>query len=400
MSEITTPNMALITDLLPTGWREQAKATKAFQRRGDHIDTPDDLLKILLLWSDLGSFGSTSAFLKETLEIPLNKNAVYERVQKSQAWVEWLAINFCVEHEYLVQAPEWLACYRVLAVDASNVSKPGSTNADYRLHTMIDMFSLAMAEYHLTTASTGESMTNFSTIMPNDLAIADRAYGTITSMNWLREKGAYFVYRLKAKSFNLYTKNSQDCFVRFELSEKLAEEWEEGKVLDLELYYRTGKEYYPVRVCAIGKTEEAIQAGTARIKRSNHGENRTKVTPLQEIFNKFIVVTTNLPASILPQQVLELYRMRWQIEMVFKRLKSIIHYDELLAKKDSTARTWFHCKLLVAAICETYVQRSYFPPIGDTCGDFCGDASNFEYPEVIMERIKNCLYSRNVDCNE
>ena len=396
MSEITTPNMALITDLLPTGWREQAKATKAFQRRGDHIDTPDDLLKILLLWSDLGSFGSTSAFLKETLEMPLNKNAVYERVQKSQAWVEWLAINFCVEHEYLVQAPEWLACYRVLAVDASNVSKPGSTNADYRLHTMINLFSLAMAEYHLTTATTGESMTNFSTLIPNDLVVGDRAYGTIKGMDWLIEKGAYFVYRLKANAFNLYVKNGKGYFVRFDLSEKLATEWEEGKVLDLDLFYRTGKEYRPVRVCAIGKTEEAIQAGTARIKRSNHGDNRTKVTPLQEIFNKFVVVVTNLPASISPEQALELYRMRWQIEMVFKRLKSIIHYDELLAKKDSTARTWFYCKLLVAAICETYVQRSYFSPYGNNRGD----TSDLGYPEVIMERIRNCLYSRGMDCQK
>ena len=86
MSEVTTFNMSLITDLLPTGWREQARATKAFQRRGDYIDTPEDLLKVLLLWADLGSFGKTSAFLKETLEMPLNKNAVYERVIKCQQW--------------------------------------------------------------------------------------------------------------------------------------------------------------------------------------------------------------------------------------------------------------------------------------------------------------------------
>ena len=400
MSEKLTSNMSFITDLLPTGWREQAKATKAFQRRGDYIETPDDLLKILLLWSDMGSFGSTSAFLKETLEIPLNKNAVYERVLKSRSWVEWLTLNYCMEHDYLVKPPEWLSCYRTLAVDASNVSKPGSTNADYRLHTMIDLFSLTMAEYKLTSASTGESMTNFNTLMPNDLVVADRAYGTITSMNWLKDKGAYFVYRLKANSFNLYTKNEKGLFIRFELSEKLAAEWEAGKVLNLDLFYRTRKEYIPVRVCAIGKTEEAIQAGTKRIKRSNHGENRTKVSNLQKIFNKFVVVVTNLPASIPPQQALELYRMRWQIELVFKRLKSIIHYDELLAKKDSTARTWFHCKLLVAAICETYVQRSYFPPYGTNCRDCCGEDSGLEYPEVIMERIRNCLYSRNMDCEE
>ncbi len=44
---------------------------------------------------------------------------------------------------------------------------------------------------------------------------------------------------------------------------------------------------------------------------------------MQSIYNKFIVVVTNLPEEITAGQILELYRMRWRIELVFKRLKSV-----------------------------------------------------------------------------
>lgn len=371
-----------ITELLPEGWEEKAKELKAFTRRGDYIQTPAELLRILMLWADFGSYGFTASFLRTTRDYPLSKVAIYERVKKSGAWLKWLVLNFCYEYNYLVPKPSYLESYRILATDATKVSKPGSTTADYVLHEMIDLFSLSRVEQHLTTAEVGETMTNFTDLQPNDLVIGDRAYGTLTSMMWMEAHQAYFLFRLKANSFSLYQKNANGQFVRFDLTEKLTD-WEEGKLLEFDLFYRKGKEYFPVRVCALGKTADAIEKGSERIKRSNHGENRTKVTPLQTIYNKFIVVVTNLPKNISAAQVMDLYRLRWQIELVFKRMKSIMNYDEVQTKLDSTSDTWFWCKLLTAAICELYVQRSAFFPYGNSVG--------WKQPEIIMAGIRSCL---------
>ena len=76
--------------------------------------------------------------------------------------------------------------------------------------------------------------------------------------------------------------------------------------------------------------------------------------------------------------------MRWQIELVFKRLKSILAYDELLTRKDSSSQAWFWCKLLIAAICETYVQLSAFSPSAEKANDN-------KRAEVIMAGIRSCL---------
>ena len=374
--------MEPIIEVLPKGWREKARELNAFRRTGDYLKTPEDLLRVLLLWADLGTFGHTAAFLRTSGDFPMSKVALYQRVAKSAEWLEWMTVNFCREHGYLAEPPEWLEAYRVTIADATKVMGKEL----YTLHMMIELFSLTVAEQILTDASVGESMTNFQRIQKNDLMVADRAYGTVTGMRYLEEHGAYYALRLKAKAFNLYRRNEKGQYVRFDLVEEL-KDWEEGKTLCFSVFYRQGKDYFPVRVCALGKSAEDIEKGTARVKASNSGKNRGKVSELQSIYNKFIVVVTNLPEQITARQVLELYRMRWQIELVFKRLKSILDYDKLQAKTDLTSRAWLHCKLLTAAICELYVQRGVFSPSGRDAGE--------HLPALVMASIRSCL--RHID---
>jgi IS4 transposase len=54
--------------------------------------------------------------------------------------------------------------------------------------------------------------------------------------------------------------------------------------------------------------------------------------------------------------------MRWQIELVFKRLKTLFHYNEIPSKLDESAKAWFYGKLLLAALCETAVNKGRFSP--------------------------------------
>lgn len=383
MEEISMmQRMQPITSLMPTGWREKAKELKAFTRRGDYIQDPEELLRILLLWADLGTYGTTAAFLRTTTDYPMSKVALYKRVKASAEWLQWLVLNFSYENGFLAPKPDFLRRFRVLLTDATKVSKPGSHSADFSLHTLIDLSSLIRVEQYLTDISIGESMTNFNSLKEDDIVLGDRAYGTITSMRWVEEHLAYYIFRLRASGFCLYCQNEKQHFIRFDLTEHL-KDWEENKLLEYHLFYRQGKEYYPVRVCALGKTAEAIEEGIKKIKQSNSGKNRAKVTELQSIYNKYMVVITNLSDDISANQILSLYRQRWQIELVFKRLKSIIKYDELQTKNDSTSHAWFWCKLLTAAICETYLQRSAFSPSGQYLGKLP--------TEVIMVGIRSCL---------
>ena len=59
----------------------------------------------------------------------------------------------------------------------------------------------------------------------------------------------------------------------------------------------------------------------------------------------------NVPAC----QILELYRHRWQIELAFKRLKSLLHLGHLKKTDPEGAKAWLQGKLFVATLIETLI---------------------------------------------
>ena len=53
---------------------------------------------------------------------------------------------------------------------------------------------------------------------------------------------------------------------------------------------------------------------------------------------------------------MQLYRLRWQIELFFKRLKSLLHLDALPSRRGPTAKSWMLARLLAAALAQRLVQ--------------------------------------------
>lgn len=359
-------NMNLIYALMPEGWEEAAKETGALIRNRN-IGSPKELLRLNFLYQTSGdSYGLTSAITQiSENQIGLNKTAVQKRITNSAEWLKWILLHLFQENNYLTDPPEWLKDRRVCLVDASDYSKQGSKSADVRFHHMVELFTLNMAEFHFTEASEGERVSRFEEIRPDDIIIADRAYGTVKGMEYVAQKDADFIFRLKAKSFNLYTDNGDI----FDLTTYLQESYEAGKIIDLSLFYRVGNEYHPVRICAVGKDKEDIEKSYRHIKRSNTKETGGKVTDLQKIYSNYAVVGTSLSEDFSAEQIPELYRMRWQIELVFKRLKSIFGGD-FCAKKKEAVEAWFYGKLLLATVCEILVKQARFSPYGEEKGDW------------------------------
>jgi IS4 transposase len=70
------------------------------------------------------------------------------------------------------------------------------------------------------------------------------------------------------------------------------------------------------------------------------------------------VLTTLSEAQASDGQILELYRLRWQVELLFKRLKSLLHFDNLPSRQGPTARSWMLARLLAAALAQKLVDPS------------------------------------------
>jgi transposase len=112
------------------------------------------------------------------------------------------------------------------------------------------------------------------------------------------------------------------------------------------------------------KDAESERAGLRRLKKESQRKHGGKaVSERRNEYNKYIIVATSLgEAEAATGRILELYRMRWQIELAFKRLKSLFRYGDIPVQLDASARAWFYGKLLLSALAETLVNNGRFSP--------------------------------------
>jgi hypothetical protein len=348
-----------ILGLMPDGWKAKAKELGALMR-ARRIKTPEELLRIILLYLTAGkSFGGTQALLAMGDGMTLNKVAIWKRVKHSADWLRWIDEQLCRGGELLEPEPEWLKGKEVRLVDGTIEPVSGNKGASYNLHYCVSLFTLEMKEMLLADVrEEGEKLSHFKSFGPGQIEIGDRAYGTIQGMEYVRNCGADFILRLRAKAFTVYNEKGQRIKFFHGLNGL-----KKGECGEKTVYYQCGGEYKPVRICVIRKDRGSERTGLERIAKTNQRKKGKKaVSEAQSEYNKYVVVATSLDESITAEQVLELYRMRWQIELVFKRLKSLFHYNEIPMKLDESAKAWFYGKLLLSALCETAVNKGRFSP--------------------------------------
>jgi len=120
------------------------------------------------------------------------------------------------------------------------------------------------------------------------------------------------------------------------------------------------------RICAVRKSEEAIKLAQ---KRAQHEAMRSQyaLQPATLEFAKYVVVFTTFPQESFSElEVLRSYRTRWQVELVFKRFKSIAALGHLPKHGDESAKAWLYGKLFVALLTERLVEYAETVSPGDT----------------------------------
>jgi transposase len=106
----------------------------------------------------------------------------------------------------------------------------------------------------------------------------------------------------------------------------------------------------------IAATPEAAQASRSALRRAAASKGKA-LDPRSLIAAEFMILATSLPKSgYSAPAVLAAYRLRWQIELAFKRLKSLLHIDKLPTWIESGSRGWLYAHLILALLCDDLSQ--------------------------------------------
>ena len=122
---------------------------------------------------------------------------------------------------------------------------------------------------------------------------------------------------------------------------------------------KTGSQKPPValRLIMLRKSPEATEA--ARDKLRKHAtRQQKKLDPRTLAAAEFLVLATSLPADLyLASDICAAYRLRWQIELAFKRLKSLLHIDQIPTRTKQASRSWLLSHLVLALLCDNISQQ-------------------------------------------
>ena len=349
-------NIKEMLEYMPEGYEIAARSSGAMERARE-IKSARDLLMLCLVYLYKGlSLLEVSVYATVENVARISGVNFMKRFGKCGEWFRSIAVKLDYAGKAGYRRPAVFEGFRIIAVDASDIVQKGALKLEYHLHYAYDIFDMQTVEYKFTTNKVGETLKNFKSFKSGDIVLADRIYGTITSILHCIGSGADYIFRLKHKAFLLYDESGMEM----DLNGRLSEIAGTGNV-DFNAYFKKGEKLMPIRICAIKKDSAAIEKSKKRVKKLE-SKKQLKFSDESRFMNDYIVVATSLSWDIPAAEILELYRYRWQIELFFKRAKSLLQLGNLPNKKEENILAWLDGKMLCALLVELIQSKIFFSP--------------------------------------
>ena len=338
-----------------------ARASGALLRRRV-VRSAETLLRLALAYCCGLSLRQTSCWAHLQGLGKLSQVGVMKCLRRSAAWLEFLVVTKLAERAECRQ----IQGLRLRLVDATTVSAPGSQGTDWRVHLGFDLGSLTIDAVELTGAEGGESLSRFQ-VGAREVLIGDRGYAHRRGLWSVRQAGGDFLVRSTWQNLPLQTLGGEP----FDLL-LAARSLPEGEVGEFAVQTVATRKVpaMAARMIILCKSEEAAEQAREKIRKAARKKGHA-VDPRTLEAAGYIFLLTSLPAAQLKAAgVLELYRFRWQVELAFKRLKSLWDFGTVPAKDPDLARTYIFAKLLIAVLVEDLTQEALraTPPWGGRGG--------------------------------
>lgn len=308
---------------LPFDLDELATSSGALERRRG-VKGGESLLRTMLLYGlPKSTLALSSRLAREANLAQMSPEALFKRLIKAEPMLRSTFLHLL---SHTMSAESLFAGYRLLSVDATALCGPGATGTDQRLHVVYDLGKAFPLSVDLTDARGGETLARHSSFGFGDLVLGDRGYGQGSGLTKALRSGAHLLVRFEFENLRLLTDEDEKIWP--EQAELCVPD---SGAAEICVYLPD----WPAPLRAIGE-------------RNPKGEVVWLLTDLG-------------PDELGLNQARNLYSRRWQIELFFKRLKSLLDLDELPSRDGPMARPWIWAKLILAALAVLMTHERFSP---------------------------------------
>jgi hypothetical protein len=354
----------VLASFFPANWRETAVRTRALKglRKDKSVE---DLLRTLLIHLGCGySLRETVVRAREAGLADISDVALMKRLKKSGPWLHQLCVDLFSRR---LENPVHKGAGEFRLFDATTIREPGKTGSLWRIHYSVRFPSLVCDHFCITETEgldTGESFEQFP-IEAGDLILADRGYCNFNGIEYVDARGGRITVRVAPQNIRILCLDREEPFP---LRKRLISVKRAGHVAswDVRLVSRTRTNVaVQGRLCVVRKSREAIDRAHKKLRRLA-SKNGTKTKPETLKYAEYVILFTTFPVQeYTPLEVSEAYRLRWQVELVFKRFKQVAHLGHLPKHDADSTRAWLYGKLFVALLTETLMEQAKsFSPWG------------------------------------
>lgn len=323
-----------VLSLLPGDLEDSARQSRALVRCRNVPDAAA-LMRMALAYavSDL-SLKDVAAWAQALGVAQITGPGLFYRLREAEAWLQHVLAQ-TLESQVEAGAESKM---RLRVVDATVIHGPGATGTEWRAHVLMDPGTGGFRSVELTDGRGGEGYGRYR-VSANEVILGDRAYATARGLGAIRSAQAHVVVRMNPHTIRVCDEQRKRISL-LSLENRVPEVGGEE--------FRIIIPIPPERQTKSHKTWDLARAvawlpARAVAARTRHGE-------------VIWVLTTLPPEQASRLELMRLYRLRWQIELFFKRLKSLLHVDTLPSRQGPTAKAWMLARFLAAALAQKLAQ--------------------------------------------
>ena len=338
----------------------EARETLAFQRPRE-VKSGVDLLRLVLAYC-LGLTGLrlTAAWAEGIGLASLSNVALLGRLRNCSAWLEVIVARL------LAPFPEGAGPTaagrgamtgegRLLRlIDATVVCKAGKSAREngrvWRIHAGFDLPHDGQPErfsaFELTDEKEAERIERLA-VIAGEIRIADAVHCKADGLAQVIAAGADVVVRASWQSARWLDKDGAPLDLVLALVRNTC------GIIDQPVWLgRKGAEPVALRLVAVKMPKDKAVQSVLKTRKEAKSDGR-QIQPGTLIAAEWVILVTSLTAADYgADRVLELYRLRWRIEIAFKRLKSIIGLETPPGACPQTAKAWVLCHLIAVLLTE------------------------------------------------